>query len=105
MPASSENVIAHQAESRSFAAAQDDKRVERYTADDPRKVRPPYAVLPSGTIGPIDSYFVVEPGVSFGGTPMTLTPAPREMSIAWMIRSYFTSGEPFTKMIFSGRGS
>ena len=47
----------------------------------------------------------VVPGVSFGGTPITLTPAPREMSIASMISPYFTPAEPFTKMIFSGRGS
>ena len=60
-------------------------------------------ILTSGTIRPID-YFV-EPGVSFGGTPMTFTPEPRAMSIAWTTRSYFTSGEPFTKMTFSGRGS
>ena len=66
--------------SRSLAVAQDDQGDERYTADDPRKVRPPYVTLPSGTIRPI-GYFAV-PGVSFGGTPMTFTPEPREMSIA-----------------------
>ena len=45
------------------------------------------------------------PGVSFGGTPMTFTPAPRATSIASITSAYFTSGSPFTKMIFSGRGS
>lgn len=44
-------------------------------------------------------------GVSFGGMPMIFTPEPRATSIAKMTSAYFTSGEPFTKMIFSGRGS
>jgi len=51
-------------------------------------------------------YFLgASPGMSFGGTPMTFTPAPRAMSIASMTSAYFTFGSPLTKMIFSGRGS
>jgi hypothetical protein len=53
-------------------------------------------------------YFVVGAGAapaSFGGIPMTFTPAPRETSIAQMTSWYFTAGSPFTNMIFSGRGS
>ena len=34
------------------------------------------------------------PGVSFGGTPMTFTPAPRATSIASMMSAYFTSDRP-----------
>jgi hypothetical protein len=44
-------------------------------------------------------------GVSFGETPMTLTPAPRATSIAKITSEYLALGSPFTKMIFSGRGS
>jgi hypothetical protein len=44
-------------------------------------------------------------GVSFGETPMTFTPAPRATSIAKITSEYFALGSPFTKMIFSGRGS
>lgn len=43
--------------------------------------------------------------MSFGGTPMTFTPDPLAMSIASMTCWNFTVGSPFTKMIFSGRGS
>src|SRR2546422_598125 len=42
---------------------------------------------------------------SFGGTPITLTPAPRDTSIAQITSEYFTAGSPLTKIIFSGRGS
>ena len=81
-------------------------RAQRYTADDPRKARPPHTSRErenSATDGLV-SYFP-GPGVSFGGTPMTFTPEPRATSIACTTRSYFTLGSPFTKMIFSGRGS
>ena len=42
---------------------------------------------------------------SFGVMPMTFTPEPRATSIAQITSEYFTAGSPFTKMIFSGRGS
>src|SRR3954471_5861471 len=79
-------------------------RVKRRTADAPGRVRPPYSD-PFGTARA--SYFAAgaPPGVSLGGTPMTLTPDPRAMSIASITSPYFTFGSPFTKMIFSGRGS
>ena len=40
---------------------------------------------------------------SLGDMPITLTPAPRDTSIAKITSSYFTFGSPLTKMIFSGR--
>ena len=46
------------------------------------------------------SYFT-----SLGGTPITLTPAPRATSIAWITSEYLTFSSPLTKMTFSGRGS
>ena len=80
--------------------------VKRYGGRD-RKVCPPY---PQSELG--NPYFAggaapapVLPGVSLGGTPMTFTPAPRATSIASIMSAYFTPGTPFTKMIFSGRGS
>ena len=78
---------------------------QRYTADDPRKVRPPYDTEGCRMIAPAIRRYFPEPGVSFGGTPMTFTPAPREASIACTTCPYFDFGSPFTKMIFSGRGS
>jgi len=42
---------------------------------------------------------------SFGVAAITLTPAPRAMSIAAITSEYLTAGSPLTKMILSGRGS
>src|SRR6185437_15918521 len=77
--------------------------MESYTADEPRRVRPPYTRTRTAR----SAYFAgaAEPGVSFGGTPSTTTPAPRATSIASITSAYFTSGEPFTNMIFSFRGA
>ena len=83
---------------RATAAPRD---MESYTADDPKRVRPPHENPAS------ERYFAAgaAPGVSLGGIPMILTPAPRATSIAKMTSPYGTPGAPFTKMIFSGRGS
>lgn len=67
-----------------------------------RFVRRTTTVVPARAGGPC---YLPPPGVSFGGTPMTFTPDPRDTSIACTTRSYFTFGSPFTKMIFSGRPS
>ena len=79
-------------------------RAETLYGGRPDKVRPPHTnkdlLEPSE-----ERYFAAAPGVSFGGTPMTLTPEPRDTSIACTTWPYFTFGSPFTKMIFSGRPS
>ena len=97
--------------------------MQSYTTAWEKKVRFPWTIAaetdtprtafgPGGVLGVLPSgpnYFagaaVLLPGVSFGGTPMILTPAPRATSIASMMSPYFTPGTPLTKMIFSGRGS
>src|SRR5687768_11363833 len=49
--------------------------------------------------------YVPAGAASFGVTPITFTPAPRDTSIAQITSEYLTVGCPFTKMILSGRGS
>ena len=46
---------------------------------------------------------IITGSAHLGGTPMTLTPAPRAWSMAQITLEYFTVVSPFTKMIFSGR--
>ena len=54
---------------------------ECYTADDPERfVRRIEHCTPAATLG--RCLLRRAPGVSFGGTPMTFTPAPRDTSIA-----------------------
>lgn len=88
--------------------------MKTYTADAPQRVRPPYqySLTRKRELAVSARHYFAGaaaapalPGTSFGGIPITFTPAPRATSIAKMTWEYFTPGEPFTKMIFSGRGS
>ena len=78
--------------------------VEANTAEDPERVPPPH-IKRKYALAYLADQDAGAAALSFGGTPMTLTPACRAMSIAKITSWYFTVGSPLMKISLSGRGS